>query len=197
MADPLACVEDVETRIGRPLTSIDERRRIEALLRDASAAVRLYTGRHFGASTVTARLRVWKDGAVHLPRGVTAVTGVADINGNSVGHTWDGLERVYVGLPYRFDAEIVDLPSAEVVDVTYTTGSATVPDAIVAVVAQMAARAFGTPADQSGHQQESIAGYSYSVGVAAAAGGVGMLPGEKEILDRFKRVGGVVRMNLR
>lgn len=197
MANLLATVEDVEARIGRDISSINERQRIEALLRDASAAVRVYTGRQFATGPVTARLRIWKDGAVHLPRDVTAVTSVKDIHGNTIGSQWDGLERVYVGLPWQFDVEEVDLPAAQIVDVTYTTGAVDVPDAIVAVVAQMAARAFGTPADQSGHQQESIAGYSYSVGTAAAAGGVGMLAGEKAILDRFRRVGGVVRMNLR
>lgn len=197
MADPLATVEDVEVRIGRPITSIDERQRIEALLRDASAAVRLYTGRQFSTGSVTDRLRVWNDGAVHLPREVTAVTAVASIDGLSVGHTWDGMERVYVGLPDQFDVEPLVLPNSGVVDVTYTIGTSTVPDAIVAVVAQIAARAFGTPADGSGRQQESIAGYSYSVGTAAASGGVGMLAGEKAVLDRYRRVGGVVRMNLR
>jgi hypothetical protein len=76
------------------------------------------------------------------------------------------------------------------VDVTYTAGYDDVPADVVAVVVQIALRAFGVNAEQTGLQSESIAGYSYSVGSAAASGGLGMLQAEREVLDRYRIVGG-------
>ena len=60
----------------------------------------------------------------------------------------------------------------------------------MAVVCQIAARAFGRPADQTGVSSETIGQYSYQVGGAAAAGPVGMLADERAVLDRYRRVGG-------
>lgn len=61
-----------------------------------------------------------------------------------------------------------------------------VPAEVVAVVCQMAARVYGSPADQSGVQQESLGGYSYTVGSAAASGAAGLLAAEKAVLDRYR-----------
>ncbi len=186
MAD-LCTTADVEARIGRELTAAEETR-VAALIDDASAAIRLYTGRPFAATTTTVR-RKPHFGVVRLrQRGITAVTSVTNLDGDAVDFEWDGLSQVVVGAStYRFDLDST-IPTA--VDVTFTHGSNTIPDAIKAVCAQMAARAFGRPADTSGIQQEAIAGYSYTVGVAAASGAVGLLPDEKAVLDRYRSVGG-------
>jgi len=178
---PLASPGDVAVRIGQDFT-VDELDRVNALLADASAAVRDYTGRPFAETTTTTRLRA-RYGVVMLPRRPTSVDSVETYPGAAtVGFTWDGLQRVAVGTLNQFD---LDVPLEGTFDITYTYGSDTVPDAIKAVVVGMVARAFGTPADQGALQSEQIAGYSYTVGSAAAAGPVGLLPAEKAILDRY------------
>lgn len=192
---PLASTADVESRVGRDLT-VAELARVENLIDDASAAVRVYTGRPFAETTTTSRMRVRFGRYVFLGRPeIVSITSVATVSGTELSYTWNGLEEIAVGISDRLDIEMLTQPA--VVDVTYVHGSDTVHPAIKAVVAQMAARAFGRPADQSGVQQESIAGYSYSVGTAASSGAVGLLPDEKAVLDRFKRVGGTAWMGRR
>lgn len=191
MADLLASVDDVELRVGRSFDS-DERARCAALLEDVSGMVRLYCGQQWTSGSVTVRRRV-RHGRVRLSqRDITDVTGVADVLGNSLGFEWDGLDTVFVGGGVtRFDLD--SLSDRASVDVTYTVDSP-VPAVVRAVVCQMAARSFGRPADSTGVQSETIQGYSYSVGAAAAAGPVGMLADERRALDGFRRVVGVAWM---
>lgn len=61
-----------------------------------------------------------------------------------------------------------------------------VPADVVAVVCQIVGRALGTSAAAGAIQQESLGSYSYSIGSAAAAGPLGMLPSERETLDRHR-----------
>jgi len=187
--EPLATVADVEDRLGRAVSDEDERLRLEALLRDASAAVRAYTGRQWLTGTVTTSFRPRSD-FVKVPN-VTSITSVVNpVTNLAVPYQYDGVDRLYIWPAlYRdaFDYDWVGMPSTVVV--TYVADDPA-PDAVVAVVCQMAARAFGLSPLDSGHQQESIAGYSYSVGTAAAAGAVGMLQGERDVLDLYRAVGG-------
>jgi hypothetical protein len=66
------------------------------------------------------------------------------------------------------------------------------PDGVIGIVCQMAMRAFGVDPTSSGHQQESIGGYSYSMGTSASSGAVGMLPDERRVLDLYRRVGATI-----
>lgn len=184
-SDPLATQADVEARIRRDITDADEIASIEALLSDASSMVRMITGQPFGTQTVTARMKL-RNGRVFLAaRDVTSITSVETVDGTTLGYTWDGLHWLSVGIPNQFDTELAD---SDVVDVVYVRTGAAAPQWVKAIVAQMAARAFGRPADQSGTLQESIAGYSYSVGAAAAAGGIGLLTlEEKALREAFPR----------
>jgi hypothetical protein len=191
----LAERSDVEVRLGRQATEA-EASRILALLEDASATVRLYTGRNFAAGTSTVRRRA-KNGVIRIgERPVTAVTAVENVDGDAVSFEWDGLDVVKVwpaaGLDW-FEREWTSDP-AGVYDVTYTAGSNSVPDPIKAVVCQIVGRALGLPPDESGKQSENIAGYGYSNGVAAAAGAAGMLNSERAVLDRYRRVGATIRV---
>lgn len=171
----LAAVSDLEARLGRTLSGT-ELSRATALLDDASAAVRGYTGQELTAGTSTNKRLRARGGVVTLPqRPVTAVTSVTDTDGNAVGYTWDGWDRLGV------------VPELEAVLVTYNHGYDTVPDVIVAVVCQVAGRALGTPPDGSGFTQETIGGYSYTIGGTAAAGALGLLPAELEALETFQR----------
>lgn len=183
MAELLASVEDLEVRLGRTFTST-ETDRAEALLADASAAVQAYTGQQFTVGTSTVRLQV-RNGTVRPPQSpISTITGIANIEGAALDHVW------YAGPTVAVTGSI----DGSWVDVTYDHGYEELPADIVAVVCQVAGRAMGVPADQGGIAQESIGNYSYSVGVAAAAGSVGLLNDERAVLDRYRRIGGMARI---
>lgn len=181
----LATVDDLEARTGLTLTQA----RAEALLDDASARVRSYTGQQFTSDTTTDRLRV-RNGRVRLPqRPVTAVTSVLDLN--AVAVTYTRVNDIVV-----LDAGVPDTWAWEprttgllYVDVTYEHGyeDDEIPDIIVAVVCQIAGRAYGSPSSDSGVQSESLGSYSYALGAAAGAGPLGLLADERAALDPFRR----------
>ena len=190
----LATEADLEARLGRSLSG-DELTQAIALLDDASATVRVYTGRNFEEAEVTQRLRV-VDGKVRLPQSpVTAVASVESVDGAAVDFTWHHGGTVFLngGVLNAWDYEGRSRTPAYV-DVTYTAGTATIPEAIVAVVCSIAKRALEVPAASSGLTSESIGSYSYAIGPVAASGGAGLLNAEKAILDRFTRVGGTAWM---
>jgi hypothetical protein len=155
--------------------------------------VRSYTGQQFTSTEdETIRLRV-VNGVVRLPqRPVTAVASVEDVDGNAVEHTWHGGDRLEltVGVPDSWAFE-VRRHGLEYVDVTYSHGGE-VPEDVLAVVCQIASRAIGQPADQTGYASENIGIYGYTIGGAAAAGPLGTLTGERAVLDRYRRSAGVV-----
>lgn len=179
----LASVDDLESRLGRQLDP-PEAQRAAALLDDASAAVRAYTGQQISAAETTQRLRV-VNGEIRLPqRPVDEVTAIDDADGNPVAFSWWFGDRALLIGPYP-----------EWVDVTYTHGYVEVPAEIVGLVCNQVARSLGNAPDQTGYTQEQIGQYSYTIGPAAAAGPFGLLNDERAVLDRYRRVGGVVRMD--
>lgn len=191
-AEPLATIADVECRLGRTLTDV-EADRMECLLRDASAAVRAYTGQYLSLVTDDpVRLKV-KGGAIRLPqRPVVEVAAVTNTTGTTLLHTWDAGPQIWLSSYLPVANATYGRRGTTYVDVVYTHGYATIPDDIVAVVCQIAARALGTAADQTGVQSETIVSYSYQLGAAAAAGGLGMLPAERQVLDRYKMPAGPI-----
>lgn len=197
MAD-LATVADLEARLGRSLDA-SETVRAEALLAGASARVRSYTGQQFEQSTTTDRVRV-RSGRLRLPqRPVTAVTALADMNGKDITFTWHAGNDILLGssgYPVRHPIEDAWYRHHDWVDVTYTHGYAEVPDDVVEVVCQVVLRAFGSDPSASALTQESVEGYSYSMGAAGAAGAVGMLNDEKAALDVYRRKGGTIRVSM-
>ena len=185
---PLATPADVEDRLGRDLTA-EESLRLLALLEGASAAFRIAAGgQQIAEATSTARLKV-RNGKVRLPqRPVSTVSAVVDTNGNAVSFDYVMGDTVTVAVqvpdawawePYR--------NGLQAVDVTYTHGFAEVPDDVVEVVCQMAARALGRPADQSGVTQTSLGDASQSFGPAGSAGAVGMLADERAVARAYAR----------
>lgn len=196
MAD-LATAADLEARLGRDLDAT-ETIRAEALLASASARVRAYTGQTFEESTTTDRVRV-RNGRVRLPqRPVTAVASVVDVEGTAVEFTWHAGDFVNVaalGPLRRFDVEPYRNGVAWL-DVTYTHGYATIPADVVEVVCSIVLRALGSDPSASAITQESVEGYSYSMGAAGAAGAVGMLNDEKAALDVYRRKGGTIRVSM-
>lgn len=193
----LATVDDLEDRLGRELTE-SEAARADAILDDVSAAVILYTGQTFTEATTTIRLKV-KYGVVRLPqRPVTEVDAVEDLNGNDVTFEWDTRDRIDVtisGWLNSFEMEPYRLPQ-RYVNVTYTHGYATVPDAIVGVVCSIALRTLGQSPTDGAVVSESIDDYSYRIGAAGAAGAYGLLQDERESLNRYRRAGGSMSLAL-
>lgn len=188
----LFLAEDVELRLGRSFTA-SENLRISSLITDASASIRNYMRQEVTAATTTVLLRV-RGGKIRLPqRPVTAVSAVVNDNGDPVLYQWWGDDTVWVGsnVPDSFAWE----PWRNgyiALTVTYDHGSDPVPDDIVGVGCSIVTRALGREPADAGITSESIAGYSYSLGSAAAAGAFGMLQAERDILDTYKRVGGVI-----
>lgn len=187
----LASLQDANDRLGRTLSDV-EVARLSYLLTDASARVRSYTRQQITQSETTDRIRITaRDGHVRLPQyPVVSITSAISVETQvAIPYYWDGLQLWGWG---RFPSSNIESPLYNrsrrhgiVVDVTYVHGYETVPREIEAVVWQMAARALGSPPDQSGVTQESIAGYSYSIGSAAASGALGMLPAEQQVLDGY------------
>jgi hypothetical protein len=192
----LASISDLEDHLGRALTDVDVIVRAESLLTKASARAVTYMGQEIVESTSTSQVKV-RNGIARLPqRPVTAVSGVVNLAGGTLSYSWLNDDRVQVGSNSLnwFEVEPFRNPVAEV-RITYTHGYDEVPADIVGVVCQMAARALGQAPDATGMQQESIAGYSYTVGGAAASGPVGLMADEKAALDVYRRVGGSIRIS--
>lgn len=169
----LATLAQLTERLGTAPTSST---RAEALLLDASATVRAFTGQTISRATSTVRL-VPTLGRLRLPQHpVISVDAATDDTGAVLDLTWPttawDLAVVQAGVPAT---------------ITYTHGWATVPDIVVAVVCQIAGRALGMPSPATGVQSESLGAYSYSVGTAAASGPLGMLPGEQAALQGLFR----------
>lgn len=167
----LATLTDLGVRLGQDLTGDD---RAQALLDDISAELIAEIGDIFTSSEKTATLTPCC-GVITLPTGpVTAVESVVDADDNPVTFSWTSGRKVTV---FAYGD----------VTATYTSGYATVPGDIIAIVCQIAGRAFGTNPASGGVSQESLGEYSYSTGVIAAAGTLGRLPGEQAVIDRYKR----------
>lgn len=201
----LATANDLQARLTRTLTDADAAR-VAALLDDASAAVRKYVRQRIDQVETTDRLKVRNanhEMFVTLPeRPVVDISSVADINGNTVEYEWDGATRLR--LTWRTGETFASDLYSELryVDVTYTHGYGDDNDPhgkleeVAGIVANIAARAFGTPAEETGKTAESIAGYSYQIGGAAAAGAFGLLASEKDALAALfgKRRAGSIQL---
>lgn len=186
MATTLATIADLERRTTVPLTE-----RALAVLEDVSAAVRNYTGQTLTAVTAdTIRLRVHGQ-RVSLPqRPVTDVSAVTGTAGTAVTYSWDGLEIVNLalaGVVNWFETTTTTPPT--VVDVTYDHGYDSVPDDIVSVVCNVAARALSAGPEMAGVMQETITSYSVSYGPIGSTGPLGFFQGETRVLDRYRRAG--------
>lgn len=190
MTSPVT-LDDLLVRLAT--TPADEKLpRLQALLDDAWAAVVARTGQTFEEATSTDVVLKVRRGKVRLPqRPVTDIASVTDANDNPLVYTWDGdvtielstLDLSWAIEPYRLGIRTVK--------VTYTHGYTTIPDDVIAVVCQMAGRAFGVSPERTGYNQEQTGPYMVGIGTAAASGAIGMLSEEKAVLDRYTRQGGV------
>lgn len=181
----LATLDDLLARV--PSLTDTQLAEAEAVLADVSASVVRYCGQRFVRGEVTVRARV-KRGMVRLSqRPVHDVISVTDRFGAAITYTWDGLDRVHVD-PYRSGRAPL-----QVVDVTYDAGPDEVPPDIVGIVRSITLRTLGADPLDAGVTQESVDGYSYTLGSVAGAGAYGLLPGEKLALDSYRRQFGTIQ----
>jgi hypothetical protein len=132
MMQALAEATDVAAVLGRPLT-IDEVRRVDAILQKASELFRRAARQDFTSDESTSRLKV-NGGIVVLPqRPVTGITSVVDDTGIDVPYIQQA------GRLQVFDPGCPSLPlgSDAFVNVTYSHGG-TVPDLVRLTVAEVA-----------------------------------------------------------
>lgn len=207
LADPTA----LEARLGRPLTG-DEAARAQALLEDASALVRSYTGQTFtrtNGETITIRAQ---QGEIRLPqRPVIDVTAVVAVGAGGapdlpvVGWQWDGLDIVRTSI----DSPIINLPELwqdEDADaypgtyrVTYSHGVTVVPPDVIAVVARMVLRTLTAPTVAGGVVGETIGPYSYRTDGAGVGTAVVMTDEDRKMLSLagYRRKAGMSMVRFR
>ncbi|MFD1309876.1 hypothetical protein [Streptomyces kaempferi] len=209
--EPLATAGDLADRLGRPLTA-PEGARVPSLLADASALVRLFTGRDFSRTdNETVVLRA-QQGEIRLPqRPVLNVTQVVAVGAGGapdipvVGWQWDGIDIVRtsvsgcaINLPELWaDEEFEAYPGTY--RVTYSHGDAQAPEAVVAVVARMALRTLTSPTMAGGVTGETIGPYSYRTDGAGVGTAVAMTDDDRKMLELagYRRKAGMAMVRWR
>lgn len=201
--DPLATVEDLEARLGRDLTA-EEAARADALLADASALIRGWTGQDFTlveGDVITLRP---VGTVVRLPqRPVQAVTAVVATGGSEAipdvplpagAWTWDGIDKVDIWPPDT--SWLLSLPETwadgALVDtyrITYAHGWDEVPADVVAVVCAMVLRTLLAPSPIAGMVSERIGQYNYQLQQSTGSVGatVMMTQADRDALARYRR----------
>lgn len=207
LADPAA----LEARLGRPLTSGEQTRAL-ALLDDASALVRSFTGQNFTRTdneTVVVRAQ---QGEIRLPqRPVLAVASVVAIGAGGApdlpvtGWQWDGLDIIRTCV----DSPVINLPELwyeEDIEaypgtyrVIYSHGTATVPADVVAVVARMALRTLTAPTLAGGVTGETLGPYSYRTDGSGVGTAVVMTDDDRKMLTLagYRRKAGMSMVRMR
>jgi hypothetical protein len=157
---------------------------VDAVLTDASATVRSYTGQAFTRAVTTDPVINNWGGTVRLPQ--RPVNDVIDLTafGDPVAFEWPGGDRLIVG------------PGAQYLMVTYDHGYDVIPDDIIAVTCNVAARALASPPEDAGLVSRSITNYSESFGAVGAAGPAGLFNDERAILGRYRRIGSTARLSV-
>ncbi|MFG2001688.1 hypothetical protein ACGFNU_21310 [Spirillospora sp. NPDC048911] len=202
----LASQADLEARLGRALTAAEEAR-IDALLDDASALVRAYTGQAFSLTEDEEITLPAISGKITLPqRPVIDITHVIAVGGSDalpdfavVDWMFDGIETIRVGS----GGFVINLPEAWWDDedgypgtyrVTYSHGYATVPGDVLSVVCGMALRTLTSPTTAGGVVSETIGSYSYRLDSASGGLGVVMSAEDRKVLDRYRRTATTTRV---
>ena len=193
--DPLASATDLQDRLGRPLT-VQEEARAQALLADASALVRSFTGRNFTRTDDDTVILRAQQGEIRLPQTpVLDVTEVVAVGTGGapdlpvVGWRWDGLDIIRTSA----DSPTINLPELwtdEEYDsypgtyrITYSHGTAEVPADVVAVVARMALRTLTSPTMAGGVTGETIGPYSYRTDGSGVGTAVAMTDDDRKMLE--------------
>lgn len=185
--DPLATVEDYEVHVGP--VGAENVARIEALLVSASASIRAYVRRTITRAETVERCKLRRYRITLKERPIHEITSVVAAGGDAELAYTSTDEGILEFTPYALLNSDGTYPAQ--IDVTYSHGlddsydpSGVLP-AVVGMACTVAARAFGVKPESSGVTSETISGYTYQLGAAAAAGGVGLLPNEEAALRRL------------
>ena len=194
MAD-LATTEDLEARLGRELTP-DEAARAPALLADASALMRAFTGQDFAPVAGDVIILRPVGSMLRLPqRPVTAVTSVAAVgpDGSTIGAlsgwTWDGRDKIDLTWAERAGSWPVNWrePLPDTYQVNYDHGETPIPPIVVATVCAMVLRTLLSPSMTAGMVAERIGAYNYQLqqGAGAAGASVVMTDADEKAVRRY------------
>jgi hypothetical protein len=200
----LATIDDLESRLGRDLSEI-EQARAEALLNDASAMIRAYTGQEFDEVTGDVAVLRAQSGVVRLPqRPVTAVSSVVALGGGLApdvtvtDYVFDGIDQIRIGE----GAYVINLPAIWWDDdgypgtfrVTYDHGYPTVPADVVAITCGMVLRTLTAPTSQGGVTSETIGSYSYRLDAPDTGLLVTMTKDDRQALARYRRTEAMIKV---
>lgn len=192
----LASLTDVEDRLGRDLDAA-ESRRASALLSDASTVARNYCRRDFTAGSTTARYRPRGRKVVLSQRPVVSVTSVSSVLSIGTATTitplsfwsWPGGNEILLGDPTLvINGPTFEWSDSDVwVQVAYTHGFTTVPEDVLAVVANMVVRALTAP--KGGLvDTEQIGPYNVRYSGFATQGPLGLAEPDRQTLNRYRSV---------
>jgi hypothetical protein len=200
----LATTDDLKARLGRDLTEV-EQARAAALLDDASAMIRAYTGQTFEKVTDDVAVLRVQSGTVRLPqRPVTAIKSVVALGGGLapdvtvIDYVFDGVDQIRVGE----GTFIINLPAIwwdndgypGTFRVTYDHGYATVPADVVSITCGMALRTLTAPTMSGGVTSETIGSYSYRIDGANVGLAVTMTKDERTALARYRNTEGMIKV---
>lgn len=189
MAD-LATQSDLEDRLGRPLTD-EEAARAPALLADASARVREFTGQTLSAVEDDAIVLRPVGSLLRLPqRPATAVTSVEAVapDGTATaalsGWSWDGRDKVdltYATWSADFSTPAWrDRMAPDTYKIVYDHGYNPVPHIVMSTVCGMVLRTLLSPSMTPGMVAERIGSYNYQLQQGAGATGATVVMTEED-----------------
>ena len=200
----LAGTDDLKARLGRDLTEA-EQARAQALLDDASALIRAYTGQDFDLVEDDEIVLRIQGGVVRLPqRPVTEVSQVIALGGNLIPDVtvidwiFDGVDQIRIGE----GTFIINLPAIWWDDdgypgtyrVTYSHGYTQVPADVVSIACRVALRTLTAPTTQGGVTSETIGSYSYRLDAADTGLAVSLSKDDRTALARYRRTEGMIKV---
>lgn len=201
----LATTDDLKARLGRDLTEA-EQARAAALLDDASAMIRAYTGQSFDQVTDDVVVLRVQAGTVRLPqRPVTAVSHVVAIGGGLglpdvtvIDYVFDGIDQIRIGE----GTFIINLPAIWWDDdaypgtfrITYDHGYETVPADVVSITCGMTLRTLTAPTLAGGVTSETIGSYSYRLDGPDVGLTVSLSKDERTALARYRRTEAMIKV---
>lgn len=205
---PLATQADVESRLGRGLTTV-EQARVGTLLGDATAAIVRYCHRDFQLHVAEDTLLRGRDSIIELPdETTTAVHSVTAIGGGMglpdvpiVWFNFDGIKTIRVDPGNG----IINLPAVwwesdmypQTFRVNRDYGDAVVPDDVVMVCANAALRVLTAPTTAAGVIGESIGPYSYRLERSGGGLQVALTESDLGSLSDYRDTENTIMMDLR
>lgn len=204
---PLATIDDVTERLGRPLTDA-ETMRANRLLMDASAQIRRYCRKDFLYHENDV-LDIQGDGSViKLPyRPVVTVSSVIAISGRpdipDIPVSWwifNGIDEISIAESTA--SGVVNLPEAwydygaypGTYQVTYSHGYPEVPDEVVMVTANAVIAVLLAPTMAAGVIGETVGAYSYRLERSGGGLAVALGQSDLDILNDFRDRAGTFKL---